>query len=147
MPDPPRTPVTRPRVLIADDHAIVAEGLRLLLQDRCELVGIVTDGATLIAAALDLRPDVIVADISMPGVDGLEAVRRMRQQGVQSKVVMLTMYADPELAQEALAAGANAYVIKHSAGEELLKAIHDVLQGLTYVTPLAFRQRHRGGPF
>jgi DNA-binding NarL/FixJ family response regulator len=138
--------MTRPRVLIADDHAIVAEGLRLLLKDRCELVGIVNDGAALIAAALDLRPDVIVADISMPGMDGLEAVRRMREKGVSSKVVMLTMYADPDLAQEALAAGANAYVIKHSAGEELLKAIHDVLRGLTYVTPLAFRQRHRGGP-
>jgi DNA-binding NarL/FixJ family response regulator len=137
--------MTPPRVLIADDHAIVAEGLRLLLKDHCELVGTVGDGPSLVAAAVSLQPDVIVADISMPGFDGLEAVRRMRAQGVQAKIVMLTMYADPDLAQESLVAGANAYVIKYSAGEELLRAIRDVLEGLTYVTPMVFRERHRGG--
>jgi DNA-binding NarL/FixJ family response regulator len=135
-----------PRVLLADDHAIVAEGLRLLLKDHCELVGTVSDGPSLVTAAAELRPDVIVADISMPGFDGLEAVRRIRALGVESKVVMLTMYADPDVAQEALAVGANGYVIKSSAGEELLRAIRDVLTGLTYVTPLAFRDRKRRGP-
>jgi len=137
---------SRPRVLIADDHAIVAEGLRLLLQDRCELVGTVGDGLSLVESAVALQPDVIVADISMPGCDGLEAVRRMRKQGVTAKIVMLTMYADPDLAQEALGAGANAYVIKYSAGEELLQAIHKVCAGQTYVTPLVFRDRRRRGP-
>ena len=135
-----------PRILLADDHAIVAEGLRFLLKDHCELVGSVADGPSLVAAAEQLRPDVIVADISMPGFDGLEAVRRIRAKGLESKIVMLTMYADPDVAQEALAIGANGYVIKASAGEELLRAIRDVLAGLTYVTPLAFRDRKRRGP-
>jgi DNA-binding NarL/FixJ family response regulator len=135
-----------PRVLLADDHAIVAEGLRLLLKDHCVLVGIVADGPSLVTAADELRPDVIVADISMPGFDGLEAVRRIRARGIESKIVMLTMFADPDVAQEALAVGANGYVIKASAGEELLRAIRDVLAGLTYVTPLAFRDRKRRGP-
>jgi DNA-binding NarL/FixJ family response regulator len=116
----------RPRVLIADDHAIVAEGLRLLLKDHCELVGTVGDGPSLVETALALQPDVIVADLSMPGFDGLEAVRRLRAQGLPSRIVILTMYADPDLAQAALAAGANAYVIKSSAGTELLRAIRSV---------------------
>ena len=123
-----------PTVLIADDHAIVAEGLRLLLKGHCDLVGTVADGPSLVEAALELRPDIIVADISMPGFDGIEAVRRLRAKGLASKVIMLTMYADADVAQEALASGANAYVIKHSAGEELLAAIRDVLAGRTFVT-------------
>ena len=127
-----------PTVLIADDHAIVAEGLRLLLKGHCELVGTVGDGPSLVAAALELRPDVIVADISMPGFDGIEAVRRLRAQGLTSKVIMLTMYADTDVAEEALASGANGYVIKHSAGEELLAAIRAVSEGRTFVTPWLF---------
>jgi len=123
-----------PTVLIADDHAIVAEGLRLLLKGHCELVGTVGDGPSLVAAALELRPDIIVADISMPGFDGIEAVRRLRAQGLTSKVIMLTMYADADVADEALASGANGYVLKHSAGEELLAAIREVSAGRTFVT-------------
>src|SRR3954468_7436831 len=132
-----------PRVLLADDHAIVAEGLRHLLKDHCELVGTVADGPALVAAAAELRPDVILADISMPGFDGLEAVRRIRALGVQSKIIMLTMFADADMAQAALAAGANGYVVKHSAGDELLKAIRHVLDGLTYVTPFISKPRPR----
>jgi DNA-binding NarL/FixJ family response regulator len=124
-----------PTVLIADDHAIVAEGLRLLLQGHCELVGTVGDGPSLVAAALELRPDIVVADISMPGFDGIEAVRRLRAHGLTSKVIMLTMYADIDVAEEAMASGANGYVIKHSAGEELLTAIREVSGGRTFVTP------------
>ena len=131
------------RLLLADDHAIVAEGLRLLLKDHCELVGIVGDGPSLLAKAIELRPDVIVADISMPGFDGLEAVRRIRAFGVESKIVMLTMFADSDVAQAALAAGANGYVVKHSAGDELLRAVRDVCAGLTYVTPRVSRLRSR----
>jgi len=123
-----------PTVLIADDHAIVAEGLRLLLKGHCELVGTVGDGPSLVAAALELRPDIIVADISMPGFDGIEAVRRLRAKGLTSKVIMLTMYADADVADEALASGANGYVLKHSAGEELLAAIREVSEGRTFVT-------------
>jgi len=124
-----------PTVLIADDHAIVAEGLRLLLKGHCELVGTVGDGPSLVAAALELRPDIVVADISMPGFDGIEAVRRLRAQGLTSKVIMLTMYADIDVAEEAMASGANGYVIKHSAGEELLTAIREVSEGRTFMTP------------
>ena len=130
-----------PRVLLADDHAMVAEGLRHLLKGHCELVGTVGDGPSLVAAALELRPDIIIADISMPGFNGIEALRRMRDQGIDAKVIMLTMFADPEVAAEALAAGANGYVIKHSAGEELVKAIHAVTSGLTFVTPFLSRPR------
>ena len=129
-----------PRVLLADDHAVVAEGLRLVLQGHCDLLAIVGDGPSLVDAALKHAPDVIVADISMPGFDGLQAVRRMREQGVTAKIVMLTMYADAEVAEEAIAAGANGYVVKHSAGEELLKAIREVQQGLTYITPYILKQ-------
>ena len=104
-----------PRVLLADDHAMVAEGLRHLLKGHCELLRTVGDGPSLVAAALELSPDVIIADISMPGYDGIEAVRRMRGQGVTAKVIMLTTRIGH--AEQALAAGANGYVIKHSAGE------------------------------
>jgi DNA-binding NarL/FixJ family response regulator len=135
------TPAPQPRVLLADDHAIVAEGLRLLLKDHVELVGVVSDGPSLVAAAIELRPDIIVADISMPGYDGLEALRRIRAAGLESKVIMLTMFVDLDVAQAAIAAGANGYVVKHSAGDELLRAIRDVSAGLTYLTPFVTRQR------
>ena len=135
--------MTQPRVLLADDHPVVAEGLRLLLKDHCELVGVVGDGPSLLAAALELRPDIVVADISMPGFDGLEAVRRMRALGVEAKVIMLTMFADADVALAALDAGANGYVVKHSAGDELLQAVRDVSDGLTYVTPFINRPRPR----
>jgi DNA-binding NarL/FixJ family response regulator len=133
--------MTAPRVLLADDHAIVAEGLRLLLKDHCDLVAIVGDGPSLVAAAVEHRPDVIVADISMPGFDGLQAVRRLRELGIDSKVIMLTMFADAEVAEEAIASGANGYVVKHSAGEELMKAIRTVQGGLTYITPFVYKPR------
>jgi len=135
--------MTRPRVLLADDHAIVAEGLKLLLKDHCELVGVVGDGPSLVASAIELRPDVIVADISMPGYDGLEAVRRIRAAGIESKIVILTMFADPDVADAAIASGANGYIVKHSAGDELLRAIADVQAGLTYMTPFISRFRQR----
>ena len=133
--------MTLPRVLLADDHAIVAEGLRLLLKDHCDLVAIVGDGPSLVAAAIEHRPDIIVADISMPGFDGLQAVRRLRERGIESKVIMLTMFADAEVAEEAIVAGANGYVVKHSAGEELMKAIRTVQDGLTYITPFVYKPR------
>jgi DNA-binding NarL/FixJ family response regulator len=131
----------RPRVLIADDHVIVAEGLRTILADHCDLVGVVHDGPALVSAAAAHQPDVIVADISMPGFDGLQAVRRMREQGSTARIIMLTMFADLEMAEEAIAAGANGYVVKHSAGDELLRAIRAVCDGETYITPFVYRRR------
>jgi DNA-binding NarL/FixJ family response regulator len=129
----------RTKVLLADDHAIVAEGLASVLKDRYDLVGIVADGSELIDAARKLRPDVIVSDIAMPVLGGLEALRRLKMAQSAAKVIFLTMHADAQLATEAFRAGACGYVLKQSAGEELISAIQEVLQGRTYLTPLITR--------
>jgi DNA-binding NarL/FixJ family response regulator len=128
--------MNRARVLLADDHAIVAEGLVGLLRGEFELVGAVGDGRALVEAVRELRPDIVVADISMPLISGLEALRRLRAEGIGVKVVFLTMHTDAHLAGEALRAGASGYVLKHSAGEELIRALHEVQRGLVYLTPL-----------
>jgi DNA-binding NarL/FixJ family response regulator len=125
-----------PRVLIADDHTIVAQGLESLLKESFDFVGTVTDGRALIEAADRLKPDVIVADISMPLLNGLDATRQLKSSGNSAKIVILTMHADPHLATEAFRAGASAFLLKQSAGEELVKAIHEILQGRAYLTPL-----------
>jgi DNA-binding NarL/FixJ family response regulator len=126
----------RARVLLADDHRMVAQGLASLLRDDFDLVGTVGDGKALIDAALRVRPDVIVADVAMPVMDGLEALHRLKAARIDAKVIFLTMHADAQLATEALRAGASGYVLKHAAGEELITAIQEVLQGRTYLTPL-----------
>ena len=126
----------RPRVLLADDHVIVAEGLRGLLEPEFELVGIVQDGRALLSAAEKLRPDVIVADISMPLLNGIDAVRQIKKIHEEIKVVFLTMHPDVTYAASALEAGALGYVLKHSAPAELVAAIQSALRGKTYVTPL-----------
>jgi DNA-binding NarL/FixJ family response regulator len=126
----------RTKVLLADDHAIVAEGLATLLKGHFDLLGTVGDGNELIDAARKLRPDVIVADISMPVVSGLEALRRLKTTKSDAKIIFLTMHADAQLATEAFRAGASGYVLKQSAGEELIAAIQEVLRGRTYLTPL-----------
>ena len=123
------------RVLLADDHTIVAQGLASLLQDDFDLVGTVGDGQALLDAALRLRPDVIVADMAMPVMDGLEAMHRLKASRINAKVIFLTMHADAQLATAALRAGASGYVLKHAAGEELITAIQEALQGRTYLTP------------
>ena len=126
----------RPRVLLADDHTLVLEGLRKLLEPRCELVGTVEDGRALVEAAERLRPDVILLDISMPLLNGLEAARRIRTLVPESKLLFLTMHADPTYAKEAFRAGASGYLLKRSAASELTDAIAVVLSGRRYVTPL-----------
>ncbi len=122
-------------MLLADDHAIVVEGLVSLLQREFSLMGSVPDGHHLIDAARQLRPDVIVTDMAMPGLSGLEALRRLRLDGNSAKVIFLTMHADAQLAAEALRAGASGFVVKHAAGKELIDAIHAAWRGGTYVTP------------
>jgi DNA-binding NarL/FixJ family response regulator len=119
----------KPRVLLADDHKIVMEGLRGLLEQQFELVGFATNGRELIEQASALRPDVIVADISMPLLNGIEAVRKLLEDDKHVKVVFLTMHPDQTYASRALEAGASAYVLKHSASDELVAAIHEVLRG------------------
>jgi DNA-binding NarL/FixJ family response regulator len=126
----------KPRVLLADDHRILAEGVRGLLESEFELVGIVSDGRELVEAALKLRPDVVVADISMPSLNGIDAVAQIRRAEVSCKVVFLTMQRDVSYARMAMEAGASGYVLKHSAHDELITAIREALRGRTYVTPL-----------
>lgn len=126
--------MTRARVLLADDHRIVVEGLRALLQPEFELVGTAENGPELIEAAERLRPDVIVADISMPILNGIDAVKKLRQSGHDAKVVFLTMHPDVVFATRALEAGATGYVLKHSAPDELITAIHEVLKGGTFIS-------------
>ena len=128
--------MSRPRVLLADDHRIVTEGLKGLLEPEFELVGIVGDGRALLAAAAKLRPDVIVADISMPLLNGIDAVRQIRKDNSEIKVVFLTMHADVTYAVSAIEAGASGYVLKHSAPTELVTAIRSALHGKTFITPL-----------
>jgi DNA-binding NarL/FixJ family response regulator len=126
----------RAKVLLADDHVIMAEGLATLLNGHVDVVGTVGDGRQLLEAARELRPDVIVADIAMPVLSGLEALRRLKAERIDAKVIFLTMHADAQLATEALRAGASGYVLKYSAGEELIRAIQEVVEGRVYLTPL-----------
>ena len=126
----------RIRVLLADDHKIVLDGLRSLLEPEFELAGTVEDGRALVSAAEKLRPDVIVVDISMPLLNGIEAVRQIKKLDKQVKVVFLTMHPDVTYAIRAFEVGASGYVLKHSASSELLTAIHEAIKGRTYVTPM-----------
>jgi len=125
----------RPRVLLADDHRIVAEGLRSLLEEEFELAGIVEDGRAMVKAARELRPDVIVADISMPLLNGIDALAQLRQHDPTVRVVFLTMHRDVAYARRAIEAGAAGFVLKHSATAELVLAVRAALQGRTFVTP------------
>jgi DNA-binding NarL/FixJ family response regulator len=125
-------------VLIADDHAIVKEGLVSLLKEHdFDVVGAVGDGRQLLDAARQLRPDVIVTDLSMPGLGGLDVLPLLKAEKIDSKVVVLTMHNDGEAAARALRAGAAAFLLKESAGEELVTAIDQVLRGHVYITPVA----------
>lgn len=126
----------RPRVLLADDHKIVVEGVKSLLEPEFELVGTVEDGRAMVSEAERLRPDVIVADISMPLLSGIEAVRKIRKMDEKIRVVFLTMHPDVSYASRAFEAGASGYVLKHSAPSELVTAIHEAMKGRTYVTPM-----------
>ncbi|MFO1423505.1 MAG: response regulator transcription factor [Candidatus Competibacteraceae bacterium] len=126
----------RPRVLLADDHRLVAEGLRSLLAVEFEVVGMVEDGRALIEATRTLRPDVVVADITMPQLNGIDALASLRKDSPGIKVVFLTMHQEVAYARRALEAGALGYVLKHSAPAELIAAIRAALEGKTYLTPV-----------
>jgi DNA-binding NarL/FixJ family response regulator len=126
----------KPRVLLADDHKIVIEGLKNLLSDEFEIVGTVEDGRALVEKASTLYPDVIVADISMPQLNGIEAARQIKKTDKNIKIVFLTMHPDATYAANAFEAGASGFVLKHSASSELIRAIREAVKGRTYVTPL-----------
>jgi DNA-binding NarL/FixJ family response regulator len=124
-----------PRLLIADDHAIFAEALKTYLERTYSVVGIVNDGRALIEAAMRFKPEVIIADVAMPVLNGLDAARRIKELAPQHKFVFLTMQVDPNLAAAALELGPIAFVLKHASGTELLTAIDHVLHGKPYLSP------------
>ena len=126
---------TRPRVLLADDHRMFAEGIKGLLAPEFELLDVVEDGQALLEAAERLKPDVIVADITMPRLNGIDATMRLKQMDDRIRVVLLTMHPDVAFVRRAFDAGASGYVLKHSAPDELIAAIRASLQGKTFVTP------------
>jgi DNA-binding NarL/FixJ family response regulator len=126
---------SRPRVLLADDHRMVAEGLKSLLSAEFDLVGVVEDGRALIEAARMLRPDVIVADITMPHLNGIDALVQLKREDERVRVVFLTMHPEVAYARRAVEAGALGYVLKHSAPAELIAAIRAALDGKTWLTP------------
>ena len=127
--------MSRPKLLIVDDHEIVIEGLVRLLGDRFDIVGTLTDGRTVVEDVGRLRPDVLLLDLSIPHMSGLEIMRRLKASKIPFKAIVLTMHADASLAVEALRMGASAFVLKHSSGHELLKALQLVLDGGTYLPP------------
>ena len=125
----------RSKVLLADDHSMVIDGLRGLLEPEFEVVGAVNDGRAVLPEVRRLQPDVVVMDISMPLLNGLDCTRQLRESGCMAKILILTMHPDATLAQEALAAGASGYLLKSSPGSELKGALRDVLLGRTYLSP------------
>ena len=125
-----------PRVVLADDHALLLGAFEKLLAGQCEIVGKVSDGRALVAAADALKPDVVVLDIAMPLLNGLEAGRQIKRQMPDVKLIFLTMSEDVELAAEAFRAGASGYVLKRSATSELATAIQEAMLGRSYITPL-----------
>jgi len=127
--------MTRPRVLLADDHVMIAEGLKRLLADEFDLVGVVEDGRSLVETARRLRPDVVVTDISMPGLNGIEAIHYLKHDNPTIKVVVLTMHQTAAYARRALDAGSSAFVVKHAAPAELVMAIQAALKGKTFIAP------------
>jgi len=130
----------QPRVLLADDHTMVVEAFRKLLELEFEIVGTVGDGRTLVTTAPGLKPDVIVIDISMPLLNGMDAGRELKRLLPRTKLIALTMNEDCEVASEALRSWASGYLLKKSAGSELVKAIREVLKGKSYVTPKVAQQ-------
>jgi DNA-binding NarL/FixJ family response regulator len=126
----------RPKVLLADDHAIIAEGLARLIEDVADLVGRVNDGVRLVEEARRLRPDIVVADITMPGMSGIDAMRQLKAEKSEARFIFLTIHTEARLAAEATRSGASAYLLKQAAGDELFDAIQAVAQGRTYLTPL-----------
>lgn len=125
----------RRRVLLADDHTLLLDAFEKLLESDYEVVGKVSDGRTMLSAAAELKPDIIVLDISMPILNGLEAARQLKKTMPWVKIIILTMLEDPDLATEAFHAGADGYLLKTSAANELPKAINEALCGRSYVTP------------
>jgi DNA-binding NarL/FixJ family response regulator len=130
-----RDPLSKARILLADDHLLVAEALKKLLEPEFEIIGTVGDGRKLLRVAAELKPDLILIDLNMPLLNGLDAGAQLKELMPSVKIVVLTMNEDADIAAEAMGKWASGYLLKKSAGSELLRAVRDVLQGLRYVTP------------
>jgi DNA-binding NarL/FixJ family response regulator len=126
----------RPRLLLADDHTLIAEGCKSFLEPEFDVVAVVNDGRAMIEAAIKLKPDVVILDVAMPNLNGLDAGEQLKQKLKYVKLVYLTMHIEPDVAAEAFRRGASAYVLKSSAAEELTFAVRAVLRGESYITPL-----------
>jgi DNA-binding NarL/FixJ family response regulator len=124
------------RVLLADDHVLVAEGIQKLLEPEFELVGIVADGRSLITAAAKLQPDIAVVDISLPLLNGLDASQQVKKTNPNIKIIILTMHSEPNFVTQAFRVGVSGYVLKQSVGSELVQAIREVMKGRTFVSPM-----------
>jgi DNA-binding NarL/FixJ family response regulator len=135
----------RVRVLVADDHLAVVEGLRALLEPGFDVIATVSDGNALVAAATTLIPDIIVTDITMPGLDGIAAAGEILRRHPRARIVFVTVHNSAALVQTGLATGALGYVLKLTAGEELIPAIHAALRGQQHVSPLIGRRQRQGG--
>ena len=129
--------MSRPRVLLADDHRMLTDALKNVLEPRCEIVGTVTDGRALVEAAAKLSPDIVVLDIAMPRLNGLDAGRQLKASMPKVKLIFMTQHEDPYLVGEAFRAGASAFLLKEAAASELTDALDQVLKGGSYVTPSA----------
>lgn len=125
----------RRRLVLADDHLLVAQGVERLLLEYFDVIALVFDGESLLEAIRRETPDLVIADISMPGLTGIDVLRRAQEEGIDAPFIFLTMHADSDMASRAIGAGGSGYVLKNSAGEELLHAVQQVLDGKTYVTP------------
>jgi DNA-binding NarL/FixJ family response regulator len=130
----------KPRILLADDHALVLEGFRRILEGHYELVGTVGDGRALLEAAKTLQPDIVLLDVSMPLLNGIDAAAQLKKVCPNAKIIIVTMHADTDYVRSAFEAGASAYVLKRSAVDELEQAIRTVLAGHFYITPLITKE-------
>ncbi len=124
------------RILLADDHVLVAEGIQKLLEPEFELVGIVADGRSLVTAAAKLQPDIVVVDISLPLLNGLDASQQLKKNNPNLKIIVLTMHSEPNFVTQAFRVGVSGYVLKQSVGSELVQAIREVIKGRTFVSPM-----------
>ena len=130
----------KPRILLADDHALVLEGFRRILEGNYELVGTVGDGRALLEAAKTMHPDIVILDISMPLLNGIDAAAQLKKICPKAKIIIMTMHADTDYVRSAFEAGASAYVLKRSAVDELEQAIRAVIEGHSYITPLITKE-------
>ena len=125
----------RTSILVADDHTMICEGLKKMLEPEYQVIACVGDGHALLKTATDLKPDLVLVDVGMPLLNGLDAARELKKLLPRIRIIFLTMNPDPDIASEALRLGASGYLLKNSRGEELLKAVRDAVRGTSYVTP------------